>query len=307
MDKRLGVVGLVVLVLADAFLVAWAFGLVPLGGDDAQDSSGATSTAPSTSPSGSTSSSSPTKEKPTAVPLVEALDADRALRASYTPCEGEGGEASTEVERTTDGGKTWESSEVPARTVLRLRLTTESEGFSVVADESCKPRVVTTGDGGATWSGLEAAQSTWGLWPEGGGKILVPGGVSVEACNRADVRSLSAIDARRAYVLCSDGAVRETADGGQTWSGVAKVKGAVALAAREDQAAVLRTTDDCEGVGVRAGTLGEQLEIGEETTCVEGVSSPAAVSVTGDVGWVTDGKATAVGPQLDALDVVSEG
>lgn len=297
MDKRLGVVGLVVLVLADAFLVAWAFGLAPFGGGD--ESSAAPPRTATTSAS-APAPSSPTSARPTAVPLVEALDAQRALRAEYVPCTGEGGEVGAEVERTTDGGRSWESSEVPGRTVLRLRLTTESEGFAVIADEACKPAVVTTGDGGKTWGEPEKAGSTWGLWPEGGGAILAPGGVEADACGEAEVLSLSAIDGQRAYVLCDDGAVRETRDTGQSWSGVAKVGGAVALAAREDQAAVLRRSDDCGGIGVRSGELGEELQLGDETTCIDGVSSPAAVSVTGAVGWASDGKAVATSEDLAA-------
>ena len=295
MKGRLGVLGLVVLLLADAVLVAWALGLLPGGGEDPAARSGTSQTTSSApSPTSLSTSNGPATQRP----VLEALDADRAWRASFTPCEDDEGEATVEIERTADGGKTWESSEVPARSVLRLRMSSETQGFAVIADDTCKPAVVTTGDGGETWGEPEKAESTWGLWPDGGSEVLVPGGVSAEACVRGDVLALSALDGQEALVLCEDGAIRRTTDTGQAWSSMEKAENAVSLSARDRKVVVLLESQDCDGLGVRAGELEDALELGE-ASCVEGVSEPAGISIADGVGWVSDGQTIVKSSDLD--------
>ena len=65
----------------------------------------------------------------------------------------------------------------------------------------------------------------------------------------------------------------------------------MSVSARGDRVAVLVDTDGCDGLGVRSGERAQELALGEPA-CVEGVSQPAAISVTEDGGWVSDGGST---------------
>lgn len=299
MKVRPWVLGLVLLMVVDVLLVAWAMGLGVFGADPAGESAGAAMTSTSTTSEPSNASRASSGEPGVGpFPLVEAVDADRALHATHVPCETEGGSRTTEIERTTDGGETWTASEVPGRSVLRLRLTSPTQGFAVIADQECRPAIVTTGDGGQTWGEPGPATSTWGLWPEGGGRVLVPSGEAEQACEEGDVRSISARAVQTAVVLCDGGSVRLTHDAGQTWTAADDVEGAIALAVDEATIAVLVTSPDCDGLGVRSGLLGEELDLESEIACVKGVSAPAAISVAGDWGWVVDEERTATSPDL---------
>ena len=293
MKDRRGSIALVVMLLADIVLVAWALGLVG-GGEPRSERSVRSSATSSTTATPSSPEPSPESEGSTV--LLDAAGATHALRATYLPCSTEG-PAAVEVERTTDGGATWQASEVAARSVLRVRLTSESEGFAVVADEECEPRVVTTADGGETWGEPGPAVSTWGLWPEPGPEVLVPGGRPATACDEGDAVAISATDGSEAFVLCGDAAVRRTSDAGKTWTDAATVKDALSVSARGDRVAVLVDTDGCDGLGVRSGERAQELALGEPA-CVEGVSAPAAIAVTGEAGWVSGGSTTEVGAEV---------
>ena len=297
MSTRWGMAGLIAMVLADILLVAWAFGLVGGESDTARPQRPAQTTSATSSTSSPTPAPSPESQASTV--LLDAASASHALRSAYAPCTTDG-PTTAEVERTDDGGATWEATEVQARSVLRVRMMSEQQGFAVVADDDCEPAVLTTADGGATFSGPGPATATWGLWPEAGPEVLVPGGRPAKACAAGDAVALSAADGQLALVLCDDGSVRRTADAGQTWADAGDVDGAVSLAVRDDQVAVLLTSDGCEGVGVRTGDLGESLDLGSETACVEGVSAPAAVAVAEEGGWVSSNRSTSASEDLQA-------
>ena len=307
MEKPWGALALVVMIVADVVLVAWALGLVGGGwGGDAERPERPAASSPSTS-SSPTSSPSATEGAGDGTVVLDAVDAKHGLRAVHEPCTTKG-DASVEIERTDDGGQTWSTTTLPVRSVLRVRLTSAAEGFAVVADDDCEPKVVSTSDGGETWGEPGPAATTWGLWPEQGPQVLVPGGEPAEACEEGDATAISATDGRTALVLCDGGTVRRTSDAGKTWTDAATVEGAVSLSARDDVVAVLVDADECEGLGVRSGETGEELTLGEPA-CVEGVSAPAAITVTGAGGWVADEGAVAVGEDLrlwSAASPVSE-
>lgn len=294
MSTRWGVAGLIAMVLADILLVAWALGLVGGESDTARPQRPAQTTSATSSTSSPTPAPSPESQASTV--LLDAASASHALRSAYAPCTTDG-PTTAEVERTDDGGATWEATEVQARSVLRVRMMSEQQGFAVVADDDCEPAVLTTADGGATFSGPGPATATWGLWPKTGPEVLVPGGEPAKACATGDATSISAADGQIALVLCGDETVRRTSDAGQTWSDAASVEGATSLSARDDRVVVLVEAEGCEGLAVRAGSVGAQIDL-DDGACARDVTAPAAAALVGDGGWLTDGTRTLVTEDL---------
>ena len=113
----------------------------------------------------------------------------------------------------------------------------------------------------------------------------------MQPCGTRDVIDLTALDAQRAWVLCANGEVRGTTDGGQQWPPTfgKPVANALALTMAEGGSGVVATTKaDCEGVVLRPVTGGT---LSDEGACVEGQVSARRVSVStsGDGWWLLNG------------------
>jgi hypothetical protein len=113
----------------------------------------------------------------------------------------------------------------------------------------------------------------------------------MQPCGTRDVIDLTALDAQRAWVLCANGEVRGTTDGGQQWppTFADPVPNALALTMAEGGTGVVATTDaDCEGVLLLPVTRGK---LSAEGACVEGSVSARQVSVStaSDSWWMLNG------------------
>lgn len=273
--RRWGLLGLLAMIVADVVLVAWAVGLLP-GGRAASVPDPATASSASPSPSKSPSPSSSRTAASTGSPFVLALvDDEHAWRSTTGRCDG----TAPVLERTEDGGASWSRVKIEAKQVLRLRFSEPTVGFAVVSDGSCTPSVRATADAGATWQ-ESAAGETWA--PLDGPDVLVPGGREVAACGTAKVLGLAPVTGERAWVLCSDGAVRSTSDSGQSWSTSERVQGATSIAATEERVAVTAEGGDCKGTTIRVAADGGELG---NDSCVEDATR-AAVALSGDGGWL---------------------
>ena len=136
------------------------------------------------------------------------------------------------LEGTTNGGRSWRPLEVPAEAILDLR-TTGADSVEVVgADEQCRVRVWSSPDRGQTWSGPSPAGNMFVRLPDTARDIATPTGVAKNPCRDRDAPPLTVeqISATEAMVLCADGEVIATTDGGLTWVVRAAVVGAQAMA-----------------------------------------------------------------------------
>ncbi len=282
---RLALVGLLVLLVVDAALVALAYRPDAVGAAPAAP-------APRSTPVTSTPTPSPTPEtRP--VPLrqvVVALDDSRAWRAVLGTCD-KGGAA---IEVTGDGGRTWGTRVVPAKALGRVQPVSADRAFVIGADASCTAGEFITDDGARTWNGPRALQGGWSRTPGGAtGTAVTPERPTARPCGPGTLVDLSRVSGTSARALCGDGSVTTSSDGGATWTRLAQVGSAMALSVREEKgsarAYVARVADGCEGVELARVT-------GKSATSVACVVVPdglpegrVSISVVDAAGWLAVG------------------
>lgn len=283
------VLGLVALLAVDAVLIAWAFRPTPtdtyVAVTVSSTGGGSTSAKPTRTPS--------TKPRPTAVkpaPLeqyVVAVGPDIAWVARAGNCANTG-----ELWVTANRGVSWTRSSLPGR-VMRVRAASASEAFATGGDKKACATLVRwdTTDGGAAWSKPGDPTAAWSRMPESTTSVHTSRDRVVQPCGTRTVIDLTALDAQRAWVLCANGEVRATTDGGQQWppSFAKPVRNALAFTMAEGGKGVVVTTDpQCEGLLVRPVTSGE---LATEGACVEGdvAAQRVSVSTSGDSWWLLNG------------------
>lgn len=244
------VVGLVALLAADAVLIAWAFRPAPV--DDYVPAA----VRPSTSVSGSaTGSGEATPTSTATAATVEVAPVEQFItavgpRVAWVARAGSCANPSG-VWVTDDQGSTWTRNPLPAR-ILRLRATSATDAFGTGGkDPGCALRLWTTTDAGAGWGVPGDPKDAWSRMPEDATSVHTPTDQVVQPCGPADVIDLATLDGRRAQVLCADGAVRATSDGGERWPKAFTLDGALALTLVEGGGgAVVRAEQSCAGVKV---------------------------------------------------------
>lgn len=302
---RLLSAGLLVLLVLDVALVASALrppSAPPASSAALAGAEGSTpSTGPGRSPARSTagpstagpsttgpSTTGPTSPAPvTGVRLARLIDATSptvAWRAVVGSCAAGG----AGVERSTDGGRSWERAGTDRDVVLRLKATDDRAAFLVAAGADCDPVFLRSTDGGGAWdeqpTSLDAA---WYLDPDDPAAIHGPQGTRPGPCG-APVVDLVAVTSTRASALCPDGRVTVSTDAGAAWAAVAAVPGAVALTdtGADGHLVAVLGAPGCAGVQV--------VEVGpggaaSATGCVE-ASSPqpslVALSAAGGALWL---------------------
>jgi hypothetical protein len=299
---RLALMGLLVLLVADAALVALAF---------RPDAVGAEPAAPAPRSTPVTSTPTPSRSPQTRpVPLrqvVVALDDRRAWRAVLGTCD-KGGAA---LEVTADGGRTWGSRVVPARALGRVQPVSADNAFVIGADASCRAEEYVTEDGARSWKAPRALDGTWSRTPGGATSTAVtPERPSARPCGAGALVDLARVSARSARALCADGTVMTSSDGGAAWSRLTRVGGALALSVRQEQgsarAYVARVADGCDGIevarltGASTGTsAGSTGSASGSTTSIACVAAPdgvpqgrVSISVVEEAGWLAVGDTT---------------
>lgn len=296
--------GVVALLIADIVLVTLAVRYTAPLAPGALPKTTATSTpnrAPST-PSPLTGSASPTSSGgPSAKPVeplplrnsIVALSGAVAWRTSSGSCDGGGGSVSV----TSDGGKTWSRSAVPAQVVIRVRPKSANGATVIATERNCRAGVRVTADGGSTWSAPTSADGTW--FRDGKDPLVVhsPAPRSERPCGDAAVLDLAPLTVSSAHVLCGDGSVRASADTGASWRAVGVVPQALALDSRVEKAAdtayVVRVGEGCAGLQVVRvePTSASAQPLG----CVDVSGGPVepgtiTLSVSGPHGWLGVGE-----------------
>ncbi len=299
MNKSIATIALLVFVVVDAVLVYLA--LRPPKVLDTPRVAATPVVVSSTDPTVPATSPSLTKTTTTAAALaaqpltvmISALDRTTAWRATMGTCK-DGG---ANVQISTDGGKTWATESSPARAITRVQPLAAARGFVLAADKNCRVGQYTTSDGGQSWTGPGSTTGAWGRKPDTAQEIYTPADSTARPCKGSDVIDLARSSATDAQVLCQDGTVRQTVDGGQTWKNAGKVKGALAIANRVEGSHVVgyaaRTVDGCAGVQlVRIGS-GTGAADPEVLACVEvgltDVAGQVALSTPKAGGWLLVG------------------
>ena len=289
-SRLLPVLGIGALLVVDLVLVVWA--LWPTSpptattpGSATAGSSAGTTPSPGATPSPSPSPSAATTPKPL-TRLLAAPGTQTVWAADAGSCESRG-----RVHVSRDGGKTWSTSTAPG-SVTRLRPSDASNGFIVGGGEECELRLWRTANGGERWGAAQSAAAAWGRSAEDDRRVHRPSAAPVTPCPKQEpVLDLAVWGEYSAAVLCGEGALRATADGGRSWRTTLERPGAVAIAiSGTGQGVVAEVDAGCDGVLVTR-LSGDELREGQ---CVKGVTPEAgevAISVSSGNVWLVAGDA----------------
>lgn len=219
-----------------------------------------------------------------------AVDADTAWRSTLASC----GQGAAIVERTLDGGASWDATELDVDSVVRLRATDASSAFVVGAVEDCATALTSTTDGGETWTRADATlSSAWFLAPTDRTFVAGPRGDGPVPCPAGAV-DLVALDVQRGAVLCQDGSIAVSQDGSQNWTTTVSIAGARALAQNGSAYAVATFEGPCEALSIYDVSSDGQAQA-EPFACAPVTSAvEVAVSVTDNLMWVWSGTELAI-------------
>ncbi|WP_413452518.1 hypothetical protein AA0Y32_10360 [Georgenia phoenicis] len=217
---------------------------------------------------------------PTERRIVNA-DGTTAWRATVGECGTPG-----TLERTVDGGQTWEQVPSPLGPVSRVRVLGPQSLFAIGGGEDCVPTYVSSSDGGSGWSTNDQfLDGSWYLTPSDPTTMATPSGQTSVPCEAVD---LAALDVSDAAVLCSDGRLALTADGGASWSEVAPAVDATAIGVA-DAGYVLAGAHDACGDAVAVGLAGTDGAVPAQPSCVTAAPGPLAVAGVGASLWLWAG------------------
>ena len=291
---KIATAALVALVVVDVVLIAFA-----LRPHDAPDAGSVRVSVdqPTTEPSAPQPSPPPTTEAPEqpppAVPLARLIDASSATEA-WRLVKGSCQDGGGAVERTSDGGATWDEVTTDADAFVRLRARGATDAFVVaLSGDGCAPAFLTTTDG-ETWSERPASlDAAWYIEPADATAVHSPDGIRAGPCEAAPVVDLAGVTTTRAGVLCPDGRVFTTDDAATSWALRVAVPGGVALTDAGDGYLVgALGAAGCPGVQVVSAGEGTAEALG----CSSASDQPGSVDVAavGDAVWLWAGDAVQV-------------
>lgn len=299
MRNKVATIGLVAFLAVDVGLVALALRpgspatVAPSTGTPTAvvtTTGGSSTKTPSAGTSTTTGTAAPAPgPKPAPVAqLIGALDATTAWRASTGTCE-KGGSA---LSVTADGGETWDKTEAPARSVIRVQPLDEDRVFAVAAGADCELKQYASNDRGDSWQAPSAVSGGWARQLDEPTEVLTPQNDRAQPCGPStDVIDLSRTSADQAQALCADGAVTVTGNGGDSWADAGTVKGGLALGNRLEAGRlttyVARVSGDCPGIELVRVAKGKSLD---RVSCI-GTSVPTkagqiGLSIVGEAGWL---------------------
>ncbi len=176
-----------------------------------------------------------------------AVGSDRvAWRASRGGCEEE-----ADVEVTTNGGRSWQRTDLGISAVSRLKSYDGASVFAIGADARCRSTYAWQTSADRGWQ-RDAGQvdPIWFRLPEDADRVHAPGGRRSVPCP-GGLADLAGLGTYRAAALCRDGRIRTTDDGGSGWSTVLRASGGRALNADDAEFVVAREVFSCPGLAVQ--------------------------------------------------------
>lgn len=231
------VLALAAFLVLDAVLVAWALGAhraatqsepetVPIVSPQPGET---TSPAPSVSPSASSAPESEAIEPEPSTRVLSALDAEVAWRALTGPCP----QTPATPQLTTDGGASWRDTDATAPTGVTSiqRIVVEAPDVATMValrGTDCAPTLIRTFVGGDNYEEYpDELAAAWFVDPADRSRVQSPTGTATAPC--PSVVSLAARDGASALVLCGDGSLAATADGGASWTAAVPSPGVQAI------------------------------------------------------------------------------
>ncbi|MGC5617429.1 WD40/YVTN/BNR-like repeat-containing protein [Georgenia sp. Z1491] len=220
--------------------------------------------------------------------LLASANGEVAWRAVVGDCQNPG-----TVELTTDGGATWSPTDTGLAPVTRLKAITPTAVFAVGGvDPDCAPVYAGSVDGGNNWEQApELVDGTWYIDPSDRAVLGTTVGEVEAPC---EVAGLAGFDDASAALLCTDGSLSVSTDGGSSWTTTAEETGAVAVGLTLQGYVLAGSAEGCEGTQLwTAGVEGSTAPVG----CAEGAEPAAgqtAVAGAGDAMWLWAGEETLV-------------
>jgi len=291
--------GIVAAIILDVVLV----GVAVAGGAGARDEGRLVASTPGTTPSGSAAPSAAPEAtpSPTAIAasigevptrLLSVVDDETAYRATVAACSA----TPAVLEKTTDGGATWTSSPVVADDGLSSLLRLNAVDSAQVDMVGWTPTSCAVGFTATYTSGLafgdypDRLAGAWYRSPTAPNAVHAPG-TTTEVTVPCDlVLSVAANGFTGASVLCGDGSVLTTADGGATWATLAVVPGASDVTIADGATQVARVGQaSCAGVEVSTSPVDADPGDALTAVCVPvtaTVGSDVAISARSQDVWV---------------------
>jgi hypothetical protein len=239
-----------------------------------------------------------TVDLPPATRLLAAFDASTAWRAETGTCP----KANALVEHTVDSGQTWNGFDLGVQggisSTIRLSVAGDDRSASIVAltKQDCSATWVGTTTQGTEWTAFpDRVATAWHLQPGDSTMVVSPGGPKPAPCG--EVVGLADLSEVAAAILCSDGSVLRTANGGTTWDESTSVQGSAAAIGRGPDGYLVATASvdpACVGLAVSAVPATGMTASTPISRCVEtgNESSDLAISGNDQAIWVWAGTAT---------------
>ncbi len=258
----------------------------------------ATSPYPSSTPT-STPMTTPSTPAPAYRPapltvMIVGEDGSRAWRAAAGQCQGGGGA----IQTTSNGGAAWAKVASSGRAITRIQPLAGPTGFADTAGADCVLREFTTNDEGRSWQGPRPVDGGWARQLGDPKMVVTPKRLNSRACGEKEVLDLARVSSTQAQVLCLDGGVKRTVDGGTSWSQAGQAPGGLSLATRVLGRSMLtylaRVSATCPGIEIvqvlAPGTDPKRV------SCLNspGRAAPGAVSLStpSGAGWLAVGDET---------------
>jgi photosystem II stability/assembly factor-like uncharacterized protein len=209
------------------------------------------------------------------------------------------------MERTTDGGRTWEQLAVPTQSLLDIEAQSQVVLTVVGSNEECTPGAWSSSNAGERWSGPTPTGNAWVRIDGNNREIRAPSGEVENPCvgpERAPIE-VEGFSATSAVVLCEDGAIHGSDDAGASWTELTAVPGAKALAWQDPQngwllvsdiglcpAFQLMRTTDGGSTWETGGCVGVQDDAGPQVArpSLAYADLLAGMAVLGETTWTTD-------------------
>ncbi len=272
MTKRtMGLLALVLLIAVDFVLVAFA-----IQNPTTSTAAGRTDPIPAASASATASPSPGSSTARSGAALIASLRGGTALVAIPGTCA-DGGSSITV---TTDAAKSWTKVDSPAAVVGSAVVTDTNAAAVVGAGPDCEgPQLFRSTGGLGNWQSSISPTENWYLLPRGRGEIAGPGGLNPSPCDATAALLPTLTD--RADVLCTDGAVQQSDDGGATWTQRGRIAGARALAGTPGgRLFALGSAEGCQGAQLSTSEDGGATW--KPTTCATEAKLAGAVGLAAD-------------------------
>ncbi|MGC0249410.1 hypothetical protein [Pseudactinotalea sp. Z1748] len=230
---------------------------------------------------------------PTSLPPAERFlanfDDSIAWRGTVGSCDAPG-----ELERTVDGGESWEPVEIDLAPLSRLR-PLGPEGAFAIGGDNCEPTYINTTDGGISWvQNNDLLDGSWYLHPADPDYVGSPSGLVEAPC---EIARLVGLDTVGGGVLCADGTLMITDDAAITWDVASPDAAVLAMGPADEGYVTINQADACDE-GFAVASL-DRMGATDAETCVN-IPDPddLAISAAGSGVWIWDGEEAVFTPEV---------